>query len=80
MSIMSEITDRIVWDKGTVIPNYDPAIWRHDAYGNVISFAAHGDRTSDYGWEIDHILPVASGGSDDISNLRPLHWKANVAR
>ena len=29
------------------------------------------------GWEIDHIKPVARGGSDDLSNLQPLYWETN---
>ena len=29
---------------------------------------------------IDHIVPVAWGGSDDISNLAPAHTSCNSAR
>ena len=35
-------------------------------------------RGSIYGWEIDHIKPKKDGGSDDLSNLRPLQWEANL--
>ncbi len=69
-----------VWEKGAIILNYDPALWRRDAFGRTMSFSAYGSRNSDYGWEIDHILPVADGGTDDIDNLRPLHWRSNLAR
>ena len=40
----------------------------------------YGNRDSDHGWEIDHITPLAQGGSNHLSNLRPLNWKSNVAR
>ena len=33
-----------------------------------------------FGWEIDHIVPVASGGTDDLPNLQPLHWKNNRSK
>ena len=76
----TEETKILVWNKGTVIPNYNQDTWRRDVNGNAISFAAYGNRNSDYGWEIDHIVQVASGGTDAPSNLRPLHWRVNAAR
>ena len=77
---MDEQTKVLVWRKGTVIPGYDPTQWRRDEYGNALSFAAYDDRNSDYGWEIDHIRPVAEGGADAIANFRPLRWRVNAGR
>ena len=69
-----------VWWKATEIEGHNPMEWRQDELGNLIQFSAYGDRSSDFGWEIDHIVPLADDGTDDISNLRPLHWRANVGR
>jgi hypothetical protein len=77
-SLTGEALKRAVWEKGHVIPGYDLAIWRRDDHGHAIRYADHGDRASEYGWEIDHIHPIALGGSDDLSNLRPLHCATNA--
>ena len=74
-----------VWRKGTIIPpsngnTWDGNAWRFDSYGSVMKYSEHGNRDSVYGWEIDHIKPVAKGGSDELSNLQPLNWKSNAAK
>ncbi len=38
---------------------------------------AYGDRKSDYGWNVDHILPVSQGGKTNDSNLIITHIKTN---
>ena len=69
-----------VWNKAIPIEGYNPSEYRYDIAGNIIAYLAYGDRKSTYGWEMDHILPVSQGGSDTLSNLRPLHWRANASR
>ena len=76
----SEILKQSVWAKGEIIPNYPPSIWRWDKYGKVMKYNKHGNTNSEFGWEIDHIYPLAFGGSDDIHNLQPLQWKNNRAK
>ena len=68
-----------VWAKGRVIAGYDASIWRHDDFGFVIRFSDYGDRNSEYGWEIDHIIASALSGPDNITNLRPLHHRKNAS-
>ena len=43
----------------------------------VIVKGAYGDRNSDFGWNVDHILPVSHGGKTNDSNLVITHIKTN---
>lgn len=69
-----------VWQKGLEIQGNDPSVWRSDICGHTMKYAEHGNRESEYGWEIDHILAVANGGSDLLGNLQPLNWENNAAK
>lgn len=86
--VVTERLKREVWNKGTIVPNFDPDKYRKDACGAWISWERYGDKHGPYGWEIDHIYPEArlklrrlsQESIDDIRNLRPMHWRNNVSK
>ena len=65
-----------VWKNAKPVRGKDPSKIRQDPYGNKISRASYG-KDSDTGWEVDHIKPVARGGSDATQNLQALKTEVN---
>ena len=73
-------TIQLVWEKGIVEENYDQNIVRKDACGAWILRNSYGNRNSKFGWEIDHVYPVALGGNNEEKNLRPMQWENNLSK
>ncbi|MBT9141197.1 MAG: hypothetical protein DDT30_01786 [Dehalococcoidia bacterium] len=67
------------WDNAKKIGGKDPEKYRQDPYGNSIYKASHG-RSSEMGWQVDHIKPTSRGGSDATRNLQALNTKVNRAK
>jgi hypothetical protein len=73
-------TLKAVWEKAKEREGFPKEEWRTDLCGKHIKWDEHGNRSSNYGWEIDHIDPVVNGGGDEPENLRVLFWKHNMAK
>ena len=64
------------WEKAIKQPNNNPDVFRKDYAGAWIRKSDYGE-TTDYGWEIDHLIPLAQDGTYSLDNLIPMHWRNN---
>ena len=78
--MITEETIEQVWQRATKVENYDPASIRKDACGAWILRSQYGNRSSMFGWEIDHVYPKALGGGDELDNLRAMQWENNDSK
>lgn len=85
---LTEERKREIWNKGIVDEKYPSERVRKDACGAFMLFDDFGNRSSLFGWEIDHIYPaavlhekgVAEELIDNPLNLRPINWKNNASK
>jgi hypothetical protein len=71
-----ECTIAQVWSKAQAELWF--TFFKRDEFGATIAKQEYG-KESEYGWAIDHIVPISKGGTDAVDNLKPVHWK-NVGR
>jgi 5-methylcytosine-specific restriction endonuclease McrA len=67
----------VVWQKALGIPGQNMRLWRQDPCGAYMYRDHYGKTDSKWGWEIDHVQPVARSGTDAIANLQALQWQNN---
>lgn len=65
------------WDNAKKISGKNPDQWRQDYAGAHIWKCKYGDTTSQYGWEVDHLKPLAKNGTYAKDNLMALQWENN---
>ena len=70
----------LVWNMAMIVPGTDPNVRRKDVCGAWIDWIAFGDRNSNFGWEVDHKIPLSKGGAHHINNVQPLHWQNNAKK
>jgi hypothetical protein len=82
------VTDEIklqVWERATSVPGFDERVFRKDPCGAWIIWDRYGMADNLYGWEIDHIVPVAvlkeknipDEKIDNLINLRAMQCDNN---
>jgi HNH endonuclease len=76
-----EATKLAAWNKGKLLETTIP---KFTAKTNVTHGCSSQSTETEIpctdGWEIDHITSQDHGGTDALSNLRPLQWKNNASK
>ena len=70
---------RKAWGNAKKIRGKDPDKYRQDPYGSPMYKSSYG-KSSEMGWEVDHIKPQSKGGSDATKNLQALNTSLNRSK
>ena len=65
-----------IWEKGHVVRGKTPDQYRKDDNGNLMYRGSYG-KYSPMGWNVDHKVAQANGGSATRRKLRPLNSREN---
>ncbi len=67
------------WNNAKKVSGKNPDKYRKDPYGKTMYKASHG-KSSDMGWDVDHIKPKSKGGKDTTKNLQALNSSINRSK
>lgn len=79
MANVSEKTLDEIWEKATPVDGYSQDKWRKDFAGAWIQRDQYG-LSSEYGWDVCHLVPASQGGTNELENLYPIHWKNHLKK
>lgn len=79
---------KAVWRGAIIVNGNHPDQRRKDCCGAWIEWDQYGNDQSEFGWEIDHVFPIAKMEDigipeeewHDIDNLRPMHHSNNASK
>ncbi len=71
----------VAWNNAQVVDPINERLgFRKDTCGAWVRRDDFQNFNSDFGWDIDYVVPKAKGGTDAPTNVRPLHWRNGQAR
>lgn len=79
MTFSDDIIEK-VWQTARTVDGIDARMVRKDPCGAWIVRDKYGMADNEYGWEIDHIYPLALGGDDNPQNLRAMNCANNRSK
>lgn len=87
-NVSKETLKEIAWNSARIVPEHDPEVERLDACGAWIHYPDFENHNSDFGWDIDHVYPIAKLRTKKVprdlwnhsSNIRAMHWKNNMSK